>query len=297
MNKNVLIVLGGAVIVAVLVALLVQMSIGGKEPEQVAAKEEPKTFILVAAKDLGVGQELKEGDLRWQEWPQNAMFSGAVQRKGDIKITDAAKGRLRRDLAKGEPFMTTYLLSDAKSNFVAASLEPGKRAVTIEVSATTMVAGFISVGDFVDVVLTYRSEASSRNVDNEQVRELLESSIDEFAVERIVENVRVLAVDQTAQRPEDGKIRVGKTVTLELGVKDAERVILAQQIGELTLVLRGVGDKETISQKWPITSDKRLIGIDDEIRRDTKKIENETSIRSEIVRIYNGGDVNSTPVQ
>lgn len=297
MNKNVLIVLGGAVVVAILVALLVQMSLGGKKEEKVATKVVPKVEILVAAKDLGVGVELEKGDLKWQEWPKEALFSGAVQRKDGKSAEETLKGRLRRDVAKGEPVMAGYLLGESKANFVAASLEPGMRAVTIEVSATTMVAGFISVGDYVDVLMTYRNDIRTEKLQNKRVKEMVEASIDKFATERIVDNVRVLAVDQTAKRPDDGKVRVGKTVTLELTSEDAERIVLAQEVGELTLVLRGIGDKAQVDQKWPITSDRRITGIDDEIREEAKKIENESSIRSDIVRIYSGGEVNATPVQ
>lgn len=297
MNKNVLIVLGGAVVVAVLVAVLVQMSIGGNKKQEVAVKVEPKVEILVAAKDLGVGKTLEEGDLKWQSWPKDNLFPGAVKRKDEQASHEVLEGRLRRDIAKGEPVMASYLLGETKANFVAASLKPGMRAVAIEVSATTMVAGFISVGDYVDVVLTYRNEIRIDPEEGQRVKDMVDSAIKQFAIESIVENVRVLAVDQTAKRPEDGKVRVGKTVTLELAVQDAERIILAQQIGEITLVLRGVGDEQVVQRQWPITSDKRLIGIDDEIRSEYKKIKDETSIQSNIVRVYSGGAVSATPVQ
>ena len=297
MNKNVLIVLGGAVVVAILVAMLVQMSLGGGKQKQVATQDVPKVEILVASKDLGVGKELEDGDLKWQSWPKETLFSGAVQRKKGQEAAEALKGRLRRDVAAGEPMMASYLLGETKANFVAASLQPGMRAVTIEVSATTMVAGFISVGDNVDVVMTYRLDVDTNGMNNRRVREAAGSALHQYATESVVQNARVLAVDQTAQRPEDGKVRVGKTVTLELSVQDSERVILAQQIGELTLVLRGIGDDQTVDKKWPITSDMRLVGIDDEIREETKKIEKESSIRKDIVRIYNGGEVNAVPVQ
>ena len=64
MNKNILIVLGGAIAVALLVALLVQVTLGGKKKDTQAV-EVAKVEILVATKDLGIGRELKDGDLTW----------------------------------------------------------------------------------------------------------------------------------------------------------------------------------------------------------------------------------------
>lgn len=294
MNKNVVIVLIGAVVVAVLMAVLVQMMLGGQEEEVVAVKEEPKSEILIAAKDLGIGHELEEGDLKWQIWPKNNLFAGAVVREEDQAPIEALEGRLRRDVAEGEPMMASYLLGQSKGNLVAASLEPGQRAVSIDVSATTMVAGFVAPGDFVDVVLTYQH---SINVSGDPLlEELVRQSLNRTAVETILENVKVLAIDQSAQRAaEDEKIKVGKTVTLALSMKEAEKIILAEQMGELTLVLRGVGDDAPVNRQWPVTSDARLTTADDEIMARYEKLKNESGIQTNNVRIYSGGSVQVVP--
>lgn len=294
MNKNILIVLGGAVLVAVLMAVLVQMMLGGKE--EVAVKEEPKAQILIAAKDLKIASELDDGDLKWQSWPKSNLFPGAVVRDEDESPEDALEGRLKRDVAAGEPVLKSYILGEKGGNFVAASLEKGQRAVSIDVSATTMVAGFVSQGDFVDIVLTYKQRIKMDD-DDPRVQEMLELSLDSMATETILENVKVLAVDQSATKPEGDKIKVGKTVTLALGVEDSERVILAQQIGQLTLVLRAIGDEEAVDRKWPIVSDKRLIKVDDEIFEKYKALKNEAGIQTNNVRIYSGEAVQVIPAR
>lgn len=286
MNKNILIVLGGAVLVAVLMAVLVQVMLGGDD-KPVEVKQEPKAQILVAAKDLPIARELREGDLKWQTWPKNNLFPGAVVREEKQKPEEALQGRLRRDVSKGEPVLTSYLIGETKGNFVAASLEPGQRAVSIQVSAKTMVAGFVSPGDFVDVVLTYKQRIRVEDEDP-RVQQMVEQNIDSVATETILENVKVLAIDQMATRPKDDKIRVGKTVTLALDVEHSERIILAQQIGDLTLVLRGIGDEAPIERKWPIVSDARLVSVDDEIYEKYSKMKNEAGIQTNNVRIYSG---------
>jgi pilus assembly protein CpaB len=295
MNKNILIVLGGAVLVAFLMAVLVQMMLGGRG-DKMAVKEEAKVEILVASKDLRIGQELASGDMKWQSWPKGNLFGGAVVREKEQKPEEALKGRLRRDVADGEPILKTYMLGESKGNVVAASLEPGMRAVSIEVSAETMVAGFITAGDFVDVILTYKTRFTTDD-DDPRVGEMINRNIDKSAIETILENVRVLAVDQTAQRPEEGKIKVGKTVTLALSPEDSERVILARDMGPLTLALRGIGDKGPIDKTWPIISDKRLISMDDDLYEKYKNLKNDSGIQTDNVRIYSGNGIQVIPAR
>lgn len=293
MNKNILIVLGGALLVAVLVAVLVQVTLGGKEE---ATIEEPKVKILVASRGLGIGRELKDGDLRWQEWPKDSVFPGAVVREKDQKASKALEGRLARDIAKGEPVMKTALLGQAKGNLVAASLEPGQRAVAFSVNASAMVGGFIGPGDFVDIILTYKEQIRTDD-DDPAVSKMLELNLDKLATETILQNVKVLAVDQKAKRPEDEKIKVGKTVTVAVGSEDAERLSLAARLGDLTLALRGVGDDVPVEKKWETVSDARLTNMGDEIYKEYEDLKKDAGINSNIVRIYNGGTIVAQPTQ
>lgn len=290
MNKNVVIVLGGALVVAIVVALLVQITLGGKKP----AVQEARVEVLVAAKDLGIGRELKDGDVSWQAWPEALLVPGAIVREKDQKPLDAMKGRLARNIGKGELMMSSALLGESKGNYVAASLDPGMRAVAISVKAANMVAGFIGPGDYVDVIMTYKTNIDSID-DDPYVQSMIDRNIMKMATETILQNVKVLAVDQSAKRPEDEKIKVGKTVTLALNATDSEKISLADSIGELTLSLRGVGDNKIIEKNWEIVSDARLIKIDDEVFTEYLKMKKGAGINSDSVRIYNGSSVMLLP--
>jgi len=294
MNKNILIVLGGAVLVAVLVAMLVQITLGGKKQN---VSQEAKVQVLVASKDLGIGRELKDGDTKWQEWPKSSVFPGAVIRKDEQSSKEALEGRLARDVAKGEPVVKSAMLGQSKGNMVAASLEMGQRAMAIEVSASSMVGGFIGPGDFVDVILTYKEVIRASDDDGPQINKMIELNLDKLATETILQNVKVLAVDQRAQRPEDDKIKVGKTVTVAVGAKDAERLSLASELGELTLALRSVGDDVMVEKSWPTVSDARLTSMGDEIYQEYEKIQNDAGVRRNIVRIYSGEQVTAIPAR
>jgi len=293
MNKNILIVLVGAIVVAVLVAVIVQVSMGGK-PEPVAV-EEVKLEVLLAAKDLKIGDKLKAGDVRWQSWPKTALFSGAVVRKDNENADKVFEGRLARDVNKDEPFTKILLIGETEGNFVAASLEAGMRAVAIEVSAATMVGGFIEPGDYVDVILTYNQRIKTG--DDEVAKSVVDRNLDKVATETVVQNVRILAVDQRATRPEEGKVSVGKTVTLELSLQDAERIALAQEIGVLTLSLRGVGDDKFVEKYWPTISDLRLTNVDDEIFAEYQKTKTDSGLRPHVMKIYSGGTVQTLSSQ
>jgi pilus assembly protein CpaB len=287
MNKNIMIVLGGALAVAVVVALLVQVSLGGKKKEELQIA---KVEILVATKDLGIGQELKSTDMRWQEWPQTSVFPGAVLREKDQPSDKALEGRLARNIAKGEPLMKNALLGQSKGNLVAATLEAGQRAVAIEVSASSMVGGFIGPGDYVDVILIYKMTMQPED-DDPRVKNMVEQNLQRMASETIMQNLKVLAVDQTAKRPEEEKIKVGKTVTLAMTAEQSEIISLASGMGELVLALRAVGDNTIVEKSWNTKSDARLVTIDDEIFTEYKKMKKGAGISSDSMRIYNGSNV------
>lgn len=286
MNKNVLIVLAGAVAVAVVVAMLVQVSLGGRKENTGG----PQVQVLIAERDLGVGMELSADNVRWQAWPQDNVFPGAIVRQGEQAPLDAAKGRLGRNVAKGEPVQRSALVGEARGNFVAASLDKGMRAVAIEVSASSMVGGFLQPGDYVDVILTYKEQLRTDDKDP-RVQTMFELNLDKMATETILQNIKIMAIDQTATRPDDTKIKIAKTVTLAVNAQEAERLSLASQMGQLTLSLRGLGDDKVVTKEWPTISDARLTNVADEIFDEYKKLKKDTSINPNIVRIYNGEQI------
>lgn len=294
MNKNIIIVLAGAVIIAILVALLVQFSLRSKKvPTPIASA--PKIEVLVAAKNLTLGQTLVSGDTRWQSWPAESLFSGIIKRTNNMTAEKALEGRLARAVSSGEPLLKSALLSNTQGNIVAASLEVGQRAVSIGVSATSMVSGFITPGDHVDVVLTYKEIIDDRG--DEIAEDFIAMNLDKRAVETILQNVKVLAVDQLTSSPKDNKVKVGRTVTLAVDLEKAEMLALASEIGTLNLVLRGVGDDAYVEPSWPIISDARMTNMDDDIMRKYNVYKKDAGIDRRTIKIYNGDALQSVVTQ
>lgn len=286
MNKNILVVLGGAVLAAVLVAMLVQVTLGGKKSAVTSGVE-----VLVAAKELRKGAELKSGDLAWKKWPDDAVFKGALVRKNDKKADEVLKGRLDRSFSEGEAVVSSAVFS-GEGNEVVARLDPGERAVSIKVNAASMVAGFIAPGSYVDVILTYKKRVVISD-DSPAVGELVSRNIDKMAAETILENVRVLAIDQKAERGGEDKVKVGKTVTLAVPIREAEKLALAAEMGDITLAMRGVGD-EVANEAAPAVTDARISTIDDEIYAEYELMKAKSDMSSADIKIYNGPVVEVT---
>ena len=119
---------------------------------------------------------------------------------------------------------------------LAAALGAGMRAVTVKVSQEQGVAGFVFPGDRVDVVLAQKLsiKEGSAYPDDEL-----------YTAETIVRNVRVLATDQRYDaEDETGKtpVRTFGSVTLEATPEIAEKIAVAQNMGQLSLALRPLAE-------------------------------------------------------
>ena len=117
---------------------------------------------------------------------------------------------------------------------MAAVLNEGMRAVAVEISVETAAGGFILPNDRVDVILSYEVELTEGD-----------TIVERPATRTILQNVRVLAIDQSFREIEDENVVVGTTATLELRPEHAEILMLGTQMGEISLTLRGVSDVQS----------------------------------------------------
>jgi pilus assembly protein CpaB len=286
MNKTILMIMGGALIVAVLVAVLVQAKLGGGQKAQIDSSE-----ILVAKRKLSTGDILTPEDIRWQSWPEASFFKGVIKKadQPDENQLDVYDAPLRRNIEAGEPVTRQALVADIKggNNMLAAMISPGMRAVAIPVKPETMVGGFLTPGDRVDVLLSYAPQLPSDQMGiNEQI-------IKRFASETILSNIKVLAVDQNS-KDEAGAAKVGKTVTLEVDREGAETVALARRMGDLTLALRRIGENDKPEDKKnPLTTDattSQVIKTLNQVKREFNPVKNS-------VRVYSGNSIVNVPLR
>lgn len=237
MDTRKIILLVGALIVAAFTAFFARTLIMGSaapQAEAVAAVPEGPQ-VLVATRSLAVGTILDPSALKFQPWPKELIENAYFQR--DTTDPQSLIGTVvRNQITAGQPITQGALVKPGDRGFLAAALGPGMRAVTVPVSATSSVAGFVFPGDRIDFVLTSTvgSEGSSQSLK---------------AAETIMRNLRVLATDQRTDKSvgEDGKTIVQNysTVTIEATPKIAEQIAVAQTLGSISLSLRSIADNTT----------------------------------------------------
>jgi pilus assembly protein CpaB len=218
---------GGAGYVAKNMATAPEPQMVVQSPEQPAIS---LTEVLVVSQDLPTGSSI-EGQLSWQTWPREAVGAGFITREAEPDAIEKLKGSIvRLPMYRGEPLNRNKLIGEGQS-FMSSILPEGKRAVATQIAADTSAGGFILPNDYVDVIMTRRSDQAGQGGTG-------------FTTETILKNIRVLAIDQTIQEDEEGrKVKVGETATLELTPQQAEIITVAQQMADrLTLALRSIKD-------------------------------------------------------
>ena len=187
------------------------------------------TEVLVLNGDVPMGGAVGE-QLEWQSWPSDGVNENFITREGDPEALEKYKGSVARiAMYSGEPLRKSKLIGEGQS-FMSSILPTGYRAVATQIAADTSAGGFILPNDYVDVIMTRRSDAAA--------------TTSGFVTETILKNIRVLAIDQAIQEDEEGRrVKVGETATLELTPQQAEIITVAQQMADrLTLSLRSLVD-------------------------------------------------------
>jgi pilus assembly protein CpaB len=229
MNLQRMLILGLAAIAAGAAALIVRGFLGGSTPSVQAALAPPvpMTDVLVAANDIQPGTHLSGTDVHWQKWPKSSVAASFITTAGNLNPDDAVRGTVvRAPLVAGQPVTNDNIVHTDAAGVMAANLTPGMRALAIVVSTDTGAGGFILPNDRVDLIGTMQvSETPKR-----------------FKTVTLLENLRVLAMDQTYKEDANQKVVLAKTATLEVTPAQAELVQAASAAGTLSLALRSLAD-------------------------------------------------------
>jgi pilus assembly protein CpaB len=195
----------------------------------------PKTVrVLVAKQALQYGTKIEPKNLRWVEWPKSAVPPGAFTSVEELLGKKGGEKRIvLRAIDPGEPLLEGKLTKLGESPRMSMNLGAGRRAVSISIDAISGVSGFVAAGDRVDILLTRTQQ------------DQLTSSV-------ILQDITVIAVDQRSNS-EAASPRVGRTVTVEVDTVQAQKLALAQQVGRLSLTLRGLGESVDEIMK-PVTA-------------------------------------------
>jgi pilus assembly protein CpaB len=213
---------------ALLIALIVRVVVASAS--RPANRPVTTEKVQVSAADLPQGLLLRDEDLVWKAMPANKIPPNAIV-SGAQDAPDIKGALLRHPIESGAVLTTADVILPGAPGFLAATLKPDMRAVSVAVDDVSGNAGLIQPGDYVDLLLTQQMDRRTDSPD------LAVSS------ETVVEHVRVLAVGSEIKRPKINgdvaeAITRARTVTLEVTPRMGEVVAVAARLGSLSLALR-----------------------------------------------------------
>ncbi len=236
MDKKKLLLLSAALLIAVTTAFAARTVFSGGAAAPMAAAVPVKPVgpkVLVAKQALPTGTIITADSVSFQDWPAE-LVQDAYFIDGQADMSKLLGTVVRYPVTAGQPLTQGALVSPGDRGFLAAALGPGMRAITIPVSDTSGVGGFVFPGDRVDLMLTQSVKSGDSNQDLK-------------AAETILRNLRVLATDQaTSTEVVEGKsvVKSSRTVTLEVTPRIAEKISVAESVGQLSLSLRPLADNQ-----------------------------------------------------
>jgi pilus assembly protein CpaB len=215
-----LIILGVAILIGLAAVFLANSYLGRVEQQQTTSAQ-GMVKVAVATVPLDFGTPITPDKVRLVDWPAGSLPEGTFSSIPQLLPMNHTRVALR-PMAANEPILRSKISGEGGRAAISAVLDPTKRAVAVRVSDVAGVAGFVLPGDVVDVLITRTPMVA--NGSSQQITDIL------------LQKVRVIAIDQDANDSTD-KPAVGKTATLEVAQVDAQKLALAQTVGQLSLAL------------------------------------------------------------
>jgi pilus assembly protein CpaB len=189
--------------------------------------------IVVARTRLNFGDKIKDEHLTEISWPKASVPKGAFTSARQVLDGKRPRVALAR-IEINEPLLKSKVSGFGGRATLSAVLKGDRRAVTVRVNDVTGVSGFLLPGDRVDILLSRGGEKDGRKI-----------SV-------LLQDIRILGVGQLSSERHDKPVVV-RTVTVEATPAEAQKLILAQQVGQLSLVLRPVTERSIVHIQ-PVTA-------------------------------------------
>jgi pilus assembly protein CpaB len=247
------IVLVAAAAAAVALALVARHLTASHQSTAMAATPPPRpqVRVLVAKRDLKIGDRLQPEDVSWQAFPQGAA-SAAFITGGPVKanLVDKAQAVVAGEpaiqaisgdlvlepIATNEPMTMRKLAKAGQGGFMSVKLPAGMRAMATPVTVESGAGGFILPGDHVDVIEDIKLTGSPGGGGGQPAQPVQSKTI--------LKNITVLAIDQAPEPKAGAATLVGATATLMVPETDIDILAKAREEGTLQLALRSHADME-----------------------------------------------------
>ena len=240
----------GVAAVAAVGAFIVANNLANTEQEVVTVTEQAPQIqleeVLVATRNISLGTSMKPDMVEWVKWPKEGLSDGFIikSNKPDGLNIEADPAIARSQFFVGEPIRESKIVRAGKG-YMSAILPSGQQAIATSISTATSAGGFILPNDRVDVIM---------------IRQGSEDEGGDFITESVLENVRVLAIDQTVEEKDGEAVVVGSTATLQLDPEQVKILTVAQQMADrLTLALRSLedsGDEKTTGADYLVSGNR-----------------------------------------
>jgi pilus assembly protein CpaB len=217
MNRSRLLMIG---LLALVLGAFVSFSVYRTLQAKVSANNEPVIEVVVSTVDLQVGARVGDNDVRVAKFPASLVPAGY------FKLRSQVVGRgVILPISKSEVLLPNKLAAENAGAGLPALIPPGMRAVSVRVNEVVSVAGFVTPGARVDVLLTGSPTGTSETQTN-----------------TVLENIEVVAVGQKLERNTTGDAQSAPVITLLVSPDDAQKLTLASTQGKIQLSLRNPVD-------------------------------------------------------
>jgi len=221
MNTNRLLV---GLVVALVVAFLLSSFVYKAFQKASIAKPTDTQPLVVASVPLTLGARLDASNLKVIQWPANQQVAGMFTR-----VEECVNRAVITPLAANEPVLESKLAPKESGAGLAATIPEGMRAVSVAVNEVVGVAGFVTPGTMVDVLVTGRALGGGAAGQGDITRTILE-------------NIRVLAAGQKVEQDREGKPQTVAVITLLVTPDEATQLTMGATDGRIQLALRNTID-------------------------------------------------------
>jgi pilus assembly protein CpaB len=222
MNRRLMSILSIAFVVATVCSYLVYRLVGNR---LMATHKLPSQVIVAAATDIKLGSVLRDSDLT------TIQIVGSLPKGVILKTQDAIGRGVISDLYQGEPILDSRLAAVGSGGGLAATIRQGMRACAVKVDDVVGVAGFVTPGMRVDVLISGNPPGPTNTTEGPKVKTLLQ-------------NIEVLSAGTDIQKDAEGKPNKVQVVNLLVTPEQAEALSLASNQTRIQLVLRNPLDRQ-----------------------------------------------------